>query len=274
MSDSGVEFFEAAADAARTQAPPPDSPAAPRPLELRLVLATAFWTVAAALTVLAPFTTVYAVRYRRTSDRDQAVDGWGRLDLTVPLSGGDVHAPRYGVVFVVAAVLLAGLAALASVELVAQRRRHRLAGPRVHTAARAASVAVPSLLVGVAGAVGLEVMAVADEVRATAEMLVSVGATGPGGRAVGTPRLHVGPLLWVSLAAVVAAAVGAWLFWLHRAALDERSRAESAPVAEVDAQDGDGPDRRPEGAVALAEQRLAPGHESLVRAGVPPVPRS
>lgn len=159
-----------------------------------------FWLVAAACAVGAPFTRLYGVRTPGPDGYAQYVDGWGRLDVGIDAPATPGHDVAYGVAYVAAAALLVALAVLTL-------RRSSLR-PSVAAALRPAAVAVAGLLAGLTAAVALAVEALMSRIQPASASAVS--GVGEGG-ALQQPHVLVGPMVWLSLAAVVAAGLAALL---------------------------------------------------------------
>lgn len=199
-----VEFLEppggpAGAPAQAAPAGPPDGPDTPVPPRAWPVT---FWLIGAACALAAPFTHLYGVRSGSDAGYEQYVDGWGRLEVSVDAPDTPGHDVAYGVVYVAAAAVLAALVVLTVLPAVRDARPR----PGLAAALRPAAAAVAGLLAGVTAVVALAIEALVSRVHPSA----AAAGLGEGGLQA-TPTVLVGPMVWLSLAAAVAAGLGALL---------------------------------------------------------------
>lgn len=221
MTNVAVEFYEAVGAPAGTAVPAPQ-----RHSRLPLV-AAGYWVLAAGLAAWAPFTRLYTVTFSGVPQTSQYTDGWGRTAVTGSDGGGVLgHAPRYGIALVTIAVLLA-LTAAAHLPPVARLRHARF----VAAGARAASIAMPGLVVGVLLVLSVDLEAIVSSVNAAAADMTP--GSGPTDGQVSLPHVHVGPCIWIATAALAAAVVAAVLAAVHRSRRPAPA-PESATHAPVD----------------------------------------
>jgi hypothetical protein len=181
---------------------------------------------AAGLAVGAPFATLYRVSLGQghADGPAQSVDGWGRFSLE---GDAGLHAPRYGIVLVAAAVLLVAAAGLrARCLLRADDSRGRAAGT----------------LLAVAGTAGAAATAVAGwlSYQATRDVYAAQAAragSNPDGliSTLPTPHVGTGAGIWLGGAAAVAA-----LLAVAAALVADRPRAAEPAVEAPAAGPADG----------------------------------
>jgi hypothetical protein len=203
---------------------PGDEPVEGAPVHRRLGAVPALavpplLVAAAALAVAAPFATLYRVSVSQGGGHPtetEAVDGWGRYTVNFDAGFGGLHGPRYGVVFVAAAVVLTAAAAVRGLLLLRpDNTRFRTAGT----------------LLAVAGAAGLAAIAAvgwltwqstkdvydaqAHEAGSNSDGLIST---------LPTPHVAIGACLWLAIAATAAA-----LLAVAAALAPDRRQPPSAP---------------------------------------------
>jgi hypothetical protein len=199
---SEVEFLVPGAD----PEPPAEeiSVAGRRPLRdhVPTTLASGLWTVAAAVGLLAPFTSVYRETQPGGGVR---FDGWGRISA-LNADGPVGHAPRYGL-----PLALAGTACmvLAVVVAVYAWRGRRTSGSATRLLA-ALGIAAGGVMIGVAAAAWLFVQAVHDSI--TAALTGSVAADAPVGAAA-FPGVSAGPFVLLVALGGIAAISGSIASW-------------------------------------------------------------
>lgn len=150
------------------------------------VVAMVAWLAAAALSLAAPWQTVYTVTQPGPagSRAFYSLDGWGRLHVASAGSASG-HAGRYGIVLCVCCALFLVAAVSAAIR---ERGGQRAVSPRI---VFAAAVAAPALCAGAAGTLLLDLRADVESVAGSAGI-----------------RFGYGPFLWWCLGAILCAIAG------------------------------------------------------------------
>lgn len=162
--------------------------------------ATALWTAAAVLAVVAPLTTIYTEAI--AGEGEIAIDGWGRVFVRAGYFGQVTHAPRYGVPLAVCAAVCA---ALAVVVAVAAWRGIRLRGRFGAVVVPATGMLAGGAMLGVAGSAWASVQAVRDAFAAQNNQT---------GLPFTTATMTGGPFWLLSGLAGLAAVLGSVASWL------------------------------------------------------------
>jgi hypothetical protein len=150
-------------------------------------------SAAALLPVVAAFQAVYSVRSSADAlEFRYTVDGWGRYTAgEVGVFPSGLHEPRFGILLCAVAACFAVLALLAVTRLVLPHP----AGPPVSASSVAgAAAALTGVLVGITGAMTLQIETVFDRLRSTGGPIVVDR----------TVHLGIGGAVWLTLAAVLA----------------------------------------------------------------------